>query len=146
MKAKTIEEVIKDLKAQCDSKASAVADMLEDMRFNMEAKDFTVLDCADEVADMGEWGNYAAEQLRGRKTEKAHADTYSADDMQTAAEHIETLAGYLAEAHEEAIRREYVSLLHNPMTAHKEDEPRCSYCAAIAKARAMVKTIAKGKV
>ena len=69
MNTKTIEEVISDLKAQCDTKASAVADLLEDMRFNVEAKDFTLLDCADEVADMGEWGNYAAEQLRGKKTE-----------------------------------------------------------------------------
>jgi len=68
MKTKTIEEVISDLKAQCDTKASAVAELLEDMRFNVEAKDFTLLDCADNIADMGEWGQYAAEQLRGKKT------------------------------------------------------------------------------
>lgn len=67
---KTLEEVIRDLKAQCDTKASAVADLLEDMRYNVECKDFEIEDCADNVADMGEWGNYAAEQLRGKTKEK----------------------------------------------------------------------------
>lgn len=71
MKAKTLEQVISDLKAQCDTKASAVAELLEDMRFNEEAKDFNLADCADEVADMGEWGAYAAKELRGTKPEKA---------------------------------------------------------------------------
>lgn len=73
MKQKTLEDVIRDLKNQCDIKASAVAELLEDMRYNVEAKDFGLLDCADQVEDMGEWGKYAARELRGEKAKSKKA-------------------------------------------------------------------------
>ena len=64
-KPKTLDAVIEDLQAQCDTKASAVAELLDDMRYNMEAGDITPLDCANEVREMGEWGKYAARELMG---------------------------------------------------------------------------------
>lgn len=69
----------------------------------------------------------------------AAADKYAADDLRTVSDHMDELANYLAETHEENMRHgEGMS-----MEEHQADEPNCSYCRAIAKALNLSKEVAK---